>query len=35
MLTGQKLALWTKWLNMYPEGTWEDVISALEEGRRK
>ena len=29
-VAGQKLALWTKWLNMYPEGTWEDVISALE-----
>ena len=28
-VAGHKLALWTKWLNMYPEGTWEDVISAL------
>ena len=28
-VAGQKLALWTKWLNMYPEGTWEDVISTL------
>ena len=28
-VTRQKLALWTKWLKMYPEGAWEDVISAL------
>ena len=31
----QKRALYKKWLQVYPEATWNDVIEALEKAERK
>ena len=29
----QKIALYTKWLNVYPDASWEDVIIALQKAK--
>ena len=31
----QKRALYNKWLQLYPDATWNDVIEALEKAERK